>query len=90
MSEGEFTIEPGRVPESVKGTLEKMEATEKAMEDQIDGLMELAADENSGLTPVQREGLQNYAKNLRDQLSTFKGDLVERGWFEEGEQKIVH
>lgn len=90
MSEGEFTIEPGRVPESVRGTLEKMGATERAMEEQIDNLLTLAADENSGLTPVQREGLQNYAKTLKDQLEGFKTDLVERGWFEEGEQKSVH
>lgn len=100
MSEGEFTIEPGRVPEKIKGTLEIVETSQRsseerrrALQDQIDNFLKLASNESSGLTPTGREALQNHAKKLKDALDNegkaweeLKTDLAERGWSEEGEE----
>lgn len=101
MSEREFTIEKGRVPEGVRETLEILETAQEisgkergeVLKEQIDNLLEIAFDAESSLSTEQRKALERYAKTLKDQLDEetkawddMKEGLVEMGWFEEGEE----
>lgn len=105
---GEFTIEKGRVPEKVRSTLEILKTAHEVvgrnrgevLREQIDNLLEVAFDANSGLNEVQKEALENYAKKLKDEFDQedkawqdMKDELVEVGWLEEGEEmskKSIH
>ncbi len=108
MSEREFTIEKGRVPENIRGALEVLETAQEVsgrersevLKEQIDNLLEVAFDAESGLSAEQRKALEGHAKNLKDELDRearawddMKDELVELGWFKEGEemsQQTIH
>ena len=101
MSEGEFTMEKGRVPAEAARAIEILNTAEQisgqerraVLEEQIDNLLEGAFDAGSGLSEEERKGIQDAAKNLKDELDReagawgkMKEELVEAGWFKEGEK----